>query len=86
MALVVVVKVVIAVKKIMINIIDVDFRLDLVYDDDGEVYQVESYVDVNEDVCVVEEAVSVYYETNKGSIIMHKLTEEQLEMIADAFD
>lgn len=73
-------------KRTMVNIIHIDFKLDLVYDDNGKVYQVETYVDKNEDVCVVEEAVSVYYETKAGSVILHELTEEQLEMIADAFN
>lgn len=86
MALVAVAKAVIVKKVAMINIIEIDHVRDLVYSDNGNVYEVESYTDENEDVCLVEEARSVHYITYDNMINRHDITEIQLELIKDAFD
>lgn len=67
------------------RVVDIDFQTNLVFDDLGDVYEVESYVDFEDTPCLPEEAVALYYIKNE-SYIKYIFTEYDLEMIENAFD
>ena len=65
---------------------EIDIRSNVVFTDEGHILEVEQYVDDEHAGCLIEDATGLYYMFGSDKIKYHKFTEEQMELIENAFD
>ncbi len=70
----------------MFDIVDIDFQSNVVFTDQGDILEIESYVDEDETPCLQEEAVALFYITGSYSIYKHYLNEEQRDYLCQAYE
>lgn len=68
----------------MLFVVEVDFESNVVFTDNGAILEVDTYVDEDDNPCLPEESVALYYMAGTSSILRHDYTDEELDRIEDA--
>lgn len=69
----------------VVYITEIDFVSNVVFTDQGAILEVDTYVDFNDDPCLVEDSVALYYMYGSHTILRYDYTEEDMERIENAF-